>query len=65
MALHICLQGMFNGTCSRFVELVAEVGLTLALKLTEDITRKYTGQYFFQEMQGMADATGLSVREKH
>ena len=33
-----------------------------ALELTEAGTRPFTGPYFYKEMQGMADATGLPVR---
>lgn len=39
-----------------FVKLVADKGLDWALNLTCAATRPWTGEYFFQELQGMADA---------
>jgi isopenicillin-N N-acyltransferase-like protein len=41
---------------------VAKVGLEVALDLTADATKAFTGAYFFEEMQGMADATGLDYK---
>ena len=41
---------------------VADVGLSVALDLTYDATKKFSGSYFFEEMQGMADATGLDFK---
>jgi len=41
---------------------VAKVGLEVALDLTADATKPYTGTYFYEEMQGMADATGLDYK---
>jgi len=43
-------------------DLIAQKGLTGALTYTYDVTRKYTGAYFFQELEGIANATGLSFR---
>jgi hypothetical protein len=37
---------------------VADVGLDVALDITSDETAPYTGQWFFDEMHGMADSTG-------
>lgn len=41
---------------------VAEAGLDIALDLTADATRPYTGTYFFDEAQGLADAVGVDVK---
>jgi hypothetical protein len=41
---------------------VADVGLSVALDLTYDATKKFSGSYFYEEMQGMADATGLNYK---
>mmetsp|Transcript_4390 Transcript_4390/g.14261 ORF Transcript_4390/g.14261 Transcript_4390/m.14261 type:complete len:506 (+) Transcript_4390:1-1518(+) len=43
-------------------EAVAEAGLDMALDLTADATRPYTGTYFFDEAQGLADAVGIDVK---
>ena len=43
-------------------EWVADVGLGIALDLTYDATKKYSGQYFFDEMRGIADATGTDYK---
>ncbi|WAR12323.1 DCD1A-like protein [Mya arenaria] len=42
-----------------FLKDVADFGLVAALDLELTITRKYTGNYFFEEAQGLADATGV------
>jgi hypothetical protein len=61
-------ESAINGTVHNlqpwFVDLVSEVGLDVALRLTEDATRQYTGNYFYEELQGLADATGLTVGPK-
>lgn len=44
------------------LKLIADVGLDVALDLTYDATKKYSGDYFFQEMQGLADAAGVPVK---
>lgn len=55
--------GAINGTVHIFkpwfLEDVADKGLDVALDLELDVTRLYTGEYFFQEAKGLADATGL------
>ena len=38
--------------------------LDSALDLEALATDKYSGQYFFDEMQGMADATGIDFKVK-
>eukprot|EP00056_Hartaetosiga_gracilis_P018864 m.12224 g.12224 ORF g.12224 m.12224 type:complete len:441 (-) comp7141_c0_seq1:1530-2852(-) len=60
------VESAINGTIHNlqpwFVDLITEFGLDAALDLTMDATRPFTGDYFYQEMQGMADATGLDVK---
>ena len=46
----------------KMAEWVAKVGLEVALDVTADITKPFTGTYFLEEMQGMADATGLDYK---
>jgi hypothetical protein len=46
-----------------FMKMVADVGLDAALDLTTDATEKYMGDYFNQEMHGMADATGIPFKK--
>ena len=36
--------------------------LDVALDLEIDVTRKYTGQYFFDELKGLADASGVDYK---
>lgn len=65
-------QGI-NGTLSPFfpqsvIEWLADVGLAEGLDITSDLTAPYTGAYFFEEMHGMADATGFdydTIRRIH
>jgi hypothetical protein len=38
---------------------IATMGLDAALDLTYDLSKAYTGPYFFEEMQGMADGSGV------
>jgi len=42
---------------------VAEYGLESALELTYELTKDYSGSYFFEEMQGIADATNITYGE--
>jgi hypothetical protein len=42
-----------------FVDLVASLGLAAALAAEVAATAPWTGQYFNEELQGMADATGI------
>ena len=47
---------------------VAELGLDAGLDYTYDITKSFTGDYFFQELQGLADGAGIDyimVRRVH
>jgi hypothetical protein len=47
---------------------IADVGLDVALDLESDATAPYTGAYFFDEIRGMSDATGVSydtIRRVH
>jgi len=43
-------------------KLVAEVGLGAALDLTLEATAPWTGAYFNEELQGLADSTGISMK---
>jgi len=43
-------------------DMVADMGLDLALDFTEAVTRSYTGKHFYDEFQGMADATGADYQ---
>jgi hypothetical protein len=36
--------------------------LDVALDLEVDITRKYTGKYFFEEAQGLSDGSGVDLK---
>lgn len=43
--------------------MIGTFGLELALDLTEGLTRKYTNEDYYTELQGMADATGVWVQQ--
>jgi len=43
-------------------EWIARVGLGVALDITYDLTEKYTGQWFKDEMKGLADGSGVDER---
>jgi hypothetical protein len=45
-----------------FAAKVAEMGMEGALDFTYELQKAYTGQDVFDEMQGLADATGIDVR---
>lgn len=59
-------QQAINGTVPwippKMAAWAAKVGLGVALDLTADITKKYTGKYFFDEMRGLADGAGIEYR---
>mmetsp|Transcript_13527 Transcript_13527/g.31136 ORF Transcript_13527/g.31136 Transcript_13527/m.31136 type:complete len:438 (+) Transcript_13527:18-1331(+) len=58
-------QGV-NGTIrlpEEVLKIIADVGLDGALDLTWEATKKYSGEYFFQEMQGLADAAGVEYKK--
>lgn len=62
------INGTFHKLKPWFVDLVAEHGLEAALDLTYDATRRYTGDYFEEEIRGLALATGVSeviIRNVH
>eukprot|EP01104_Vermistella_antarctica_P019035 TRINITY_DN7276_c0_g1_i1.p1 TRINITY_DN7276_c0_g1~~TRINITY_DN7276_c0_g1_i1.p1 ORF type:complete len:467 (+),score=129.97 TRINITY_DN7276_c0_g1_i1:146-1546(+) len=42
-------------------KLIEEFGIVEALKLTAVLTKDFTPQHFFDEIQGMADASGVSA----
>jgi len=41
-------------------DFVAEFGIPAALDLTYELTRWYSGDYFFEEIEGVANASGIS-----
>lgn len=56
-AINSSYPGDFN---VKFLEDVANFGLEVALDIEIDITKNFTGDYFWQELQGMADGSGVS-----
>eukprot|EP01138_Halocafeteria_seosinensis_P009083 gb/GECG01009283.1/.p1 GENE.gb/GECG01009283.1/~~gb/GECG01009283.1/.p1 ORF type:complete len:411 (+),score=43.99 gb/GECG01009283.1/:1-1233(+) len=42
---------------------VAEVGITAAVDLTWELTKNFTGDYFFEELHGLADGAGISYQK--
>ena len=42
---------------------VATVGVNAALDATHELTKKHTGEWFEQEIQGLAKGSGVSVRD--
>ncbi|XP_077988522.1 protein dcd1A-like [Glandiceps talaboti] len=57
-----------NGTLPGFVRPwflkdVANIGLEVALDLEAAATKPYTPNHFFEEMQGMADASGVNIKK--
>jgi len=47
---------------SRFIQDIAEGGIEWALEKTTNITQEFTPPYFDQELQGLADASGLDFK---
>jgi len=45
------------------VKLIVDYGMAAALEATYYMTRSYTPEHFHEELQGMADATGLSFMQ--
>ncbi|KAK3083855.1 hypothetical protein FSP39_004201 [Pinctada imbricata] len=45
-----------------FLRDVANIGLDAALDLELDVTREFTGKYFFEEAQGLADGSGVDLK---
>eukprot|EP01112_Ceratiomyxa_fruticulosa_P015062 TRINITY_DN4384_c0_g2_i2.p1 TRINITY_DN4384_c0_g2~~TRINITY_DN4384_c0_g2_i2.p1 ORF type:complete len:435 (-),score=78.13 TRINITY_DN4384_c0_g2_i2:66-1370(-) len=43
-------------------KIIANAGLDAALDLTYELTKDYTGAYFYEEMQGIADASGVDFK---
>ena len=53
-----------NGTVPAWIpewaiDFIAKFGMEEGFDITWEITKKYTGQYFVNEMEGLADATGV------
>ena len=46
----------------RFIQDIAEGGIEWALEKTTNITEEFTPPYFNQELQGLADASGLDFK---
>ncbi|XP_065190525.1 protein dcd1A-like [Sycon ciliatum] len=46
----------------KMAEWIERVGLEAALDATAVMTRPYTPEYFFEEMHGLADATGIEYK---
>lgn len=61
--LELQVEEGINGTIhwlnSTTLQWIADVGLDVALDITSNLTQAYTGAYYYEEMHGMADATGL------
>jgi len=55
-----------NGTVTWFppeiLKWIADVGLDVALDATEYATRPFTGRYFYEELRGMSEASGVSFQ---
>ncbi len=45
-----------------FLKDVADFGLDVALDIESVLTDRFTGPYFHEQIQGMADSTGLEVK---
>ena len=60
-AFYKLLTGLSHG-CQRIASWIAKVGLGVALDATYDITEKYTGQWFKDEMKGLADGSGVDEK---
>lgn len=43
-------------------DLIADVGLDAALDFTELFSKSYTSPHFYEEMRGIADATGADYQ---
>jgi isopenicillin-N N-acyltransferase-like protein len=56
------INGTFHHLKPWFVDLLADFGLEEALDLTLDATKAWTGDYYFDEMQGMADSTKVDIK---
>jgi len=44
-------------------EVVAEVGVDAALDMTYELTKPYTPDYYYEEMQGLADGSGVPYKQ--
>jgi predicted Zn-dependent protease with MMP-like domain len=44
-------------------KLIEDIGIPAVLELTADLTKDFTPQHFFDEMQGLADGTGLEYKK--
>jgi len=53
------IEGDISFLPAALQELIADLGLELALDALLDLTRPYTGAYFFDELRGLADGAGV------
>eukprot|EP01132_Coremiostelium_polycephalum_P002461 gene2461-3043_t len=44
------------------IDLIEKKGIGIALDLTADLTRRYTEPYWFEEMRGLADGSGIPYK---
>eukprot|EP01091_Cochliopodium_minus_P006819 TRINITY_DN16797_c0_g1_i1.p1 TRINITY_DN16797_c0_g1~~TRINITY_DN16797_c0_g1_i1.p1 ORF type:complete len:455 (-),score=96.14 TRINITY_DN16797_c0_g1_i1:41-1366(-) len=47
---------------SWLAKMISDLGLDVALDLTYDLTKGYTNPIFYQEIQGLSDATGVDYK---
>jgi isopenicillin-N N-acyltransferase-like protein len=51
-----------NGIPTWLVDDVVSFGLDVLLDLTFELTKNFTGDYFYEELQGMADAAQIDFQ---
>mgnify|MGYP006413170431 FL=1 len=56
------INGTENWIPRDILDWIARVGLDTALDLTYDATKPFTGAYFYEEMQGLSDASGFDYK---
>lgn len=57
------LNGSAHNLKPAFVNMVADVGLMVALEAEVDVTAKWTGSYFNEELRGLSDALGIPFKK--
>lgn len=66
MYLEEQVEQAINGTIDIFpkwfLKDVSNLGLEVALDLNIAITKTYTGKYFYEELNGLADASGVDIK---
>ena len=53
------IMGEMDGIPAPIAKKIADLGLERAMDWTYDMTREYSGDYFFEEMRGLSDASGV------